>query len=148
MKISLTELRSMVGTIIAEEKKKAKGKKAEKLPQVLPREYSTDKALNFAPPLGDLNTYKIQGAAGFGPLTAAISPRDCGEVEDLEEKVLRSFVRKTIGEMVSPQASAWRLLEKRQAPTNIWEAAAYHWYDHEKRGLGKDKDEPKKGKKK
>lgn len=127
MKITVNELRIIVGDVLAEAKKK---KKVEEKPpkEPHPGAYRHAEALDFSTPLGDSNPYKIQGQANFGPYTANVSVKD--------DVKLESLVRGG----VSP-GSAWApIVEElgKQLPppeSKIWESAL-HYYDHMGLGLG------------
>jgi hypothetical protein len=127
MKISVTELRKMVGEIVSEAKKK-KPKQDKPSKGVKPQGYSSASALDFSAPLGPHNLYKQQGVSNWGPLTGPGSEFDDNELEpkDVNEQALRSVVRSVISEQSQPQ--------------NIWEKAM-HWYDNQKLGLGRQTSE-------
>lgn len=120
MKISITELRSIVGDIVAEAKKskktKTKRKSKEKDPEpraaVQPAGYSKDFSHDFSPPLGHRNALRLQGAANFGPWTDAPSSGDGDEEDtDLDETLVRP--------------SAWRIFESRRSPKGVWESLSH-----------------------
>lgn len=132
MKISVEELRGIIGEIISEAKKKTKSEKKTKK-EVKPTGFFFDEALDFSDPLGPLNIYAIQGASNWGPLTGVLP-----DVGPLEERAVRSLVRQVISER--KDLSAWSRFGTRSAPKNVWEAAM-HWYDNQRLGLGSQTSE-------
>lgn len=95
MKISVKELRGMIGEIVSEAKKK-KDKSKTPVKGVKPGSYSYDEAFDFSAPLGALNMYSQQGSANWGPLTTSMHTPS--GFESLSEVAIRSLVRQVIRE--------------------------------------------------
>lgn len=128
MKISVNELKSMVGQIVSEAKKK-KSKSEKPMKGVKPTGFSFDEAFDFSTPLGDWNLYARQGSSSWGPLTGPgtkLGEELSSAGRSLSENAVRSLVRQVIKEHA--------------APMNIWESAM-HWYDNQKLGLGSQTSE-------
>lgn len=109
--IDVELLQEMTELVLAEAPKK-KGKKAKKddKAEVQPRGYSYAESLDFAPPLGADNLYARQGAANFGPYTAAVGTTET-----------RSTYRN--GSEQRALQSAWDRLAESVSPEGTWERA-------------------------
>jgi hypothetical protein len=74
MKITMNELRALIGAVLSEARKSKKSKKKGKeqpnrMQTTKPEAYAYDESFDFSNPLGAYNLYKSQGAAGWGPMT-------------------------------------------------------------------------------
>lgn len=117
MKITMNELRDLVGAVLSEagksKKKRYKGDAAKytdqpnRMQTKQPHEYKFEDVFDFSAPLGADNLYRQQGAAGWGPSTAASAPVDDGQRFPV-----------TYGEGVDPSSEWSRLVEER----GIWES--------------------------
>jgi hypothetical protein len=143
MKVSIDELRKIVGEVVSEAKKK-KEKSDELKYTAHPKEYGYAESLDFSAPLGGYNLYRSQGAANWGPYTGAGPKIDDNVRIDpvstslTEEKMLRSLLRSIIGETLMPRSSAWDVISESsrvRRTGNVWEDVA-RWYDHQGFGLG------------
>ena len=138
MKISVNELRGMIGEIVAEAKKKNKDKSKKPTKGVKPNGFSFDEAFDFSAPLGAHNLYALQGASNWGPLTGpGTHLADGTSVKNLPEQAVRALVRQVISEQASRSNSAWSSFG---GPKNVW-TEAMHYYDNQKLGLGKQTSE-------
>lgn len=145
MRINLQELRQMVDSIVAEaKKKKEKADKAERVPE--PPEYRYAEAFDFSAPLGAYNLYRSQGAVNWGPHTGpgpTIDDRLYVPKSVKDAHMAMESIQKLT--RVIPESSAWapflseaRKVQKAAHGNSVWESAL-HWYDFQKKGLGKGK---------
>jgi hypothetical protein len=72
MKVTITDMRRIVGELLVEAKRAKKGDKKESVSRAadaLPQGYAYVESLDFSQPLGADNLYHLQGQAGWGPQT-------------------------------------------------------------------------------
>lgn len=137
MQMTITELRELVGEVLAEDKKAKKEKKIEKeevsrVGDAVPKGFAYAEALDFMRPLGQDNLYHLQGQAGWGPQTGTGVSMNMDDNIVLNKNIFRF--------QESTGRSAWDVLHEvskpqRPAQESIWESAL-HWYDFQERGLG------------
>jgi hypothetical protein len=125
--VSLTELRALVSDVVAEAKRKSKGKKKEEAPPRYEAEgkgskgYSYAENFDFSLPLGTANLYRAQGASNIGPWTGEAIPYDPSpELKEALERDPWGFLSEVAG---------------LSSAGNVWESAS-HWYDFQGLGLG------------
>ena len=143
MKLSINELKSLIGEVISEAKKKAKKKpKKEKLEEleVNTDGHAVDIKLDFSAPQGAENLYRKQGQVNWGQYTSNTDTIDDSLYGTKTEELIRGVVRAAIAEsMTADKTSEWHRLAPPPvtlAPRNVWEHIE-RWYDFQHRNLGK-----------
>lgn len=121
MKMTLKELREFVKQAVLEEARKSKKKPAPeaKLNPAAKAYGQHAESFDFSQPLGNLNLYKLQGAANFGPYTNSAGVVDPTQLVEYAPDVASTI--RGVNEALSQ--SAWTpIIEMARPPENVWEA--------------------------
>lgn len=118
MKMTLRELREFVRKQVLEEAKRKKKEVPKPQPPHVRAYGQTAEAFDFSQPLRSMNLYKAQGAANFGPYTAAHEQVDATPVREYAPAAA-SMIRK-VNESLSQ--SVWEPVAEQVRPAeNVWE---------------------------